>query len=124
MHISNVVPYTQPSLSIGSVGRAVRPRAELRQRACARADADGHRRQVRRLDARALDRRAQPGHQRGGDAGAAEHAGRDGARRRVGADGLLLLVEDVAAQEAGDHVQVPGAHQGELGQLCVIRTLH
>ena len=64
-----------------------------------------------------VDRRAEPRDERSGDAGAAEHAARDGAGGGVGQGGLQGLVADVAAQEAGDHVQVPVPHQGELGKL-------
>ena len=53
----------------------------------------------------AVDRRAEPGDERGGDARAAEHAGRDGTGCGVGQSGLQGLVTDLSAQEAGDHVQ-------------------
>ena len=68
----------------------------------------------------AVDRRAEPGDERGCDARAAEHAGRDGAGGGVGQGGLQGVVADLAAQEAGDHVQVPESRQGELGKLDTI----
>ena len=68
-----------------------------------------------------MDRRAEPGDERGGDTRAAEYAGRDGAGGGVGQGGLQGVVADLAAQEAGDHVQVPESRQGELGKL---KSLH
>ena len=78
-------------------------------------------RPVRGLSGEQVDRRAEPGDERGRDAGAAEHAGRDGAGGGVGQGGLQGMVADVAAQEAGDHVQVPKPRQGELGKLALPR---
>ena len=92
---------------------------QLRRLQGAGKDAGLGGRPVRGLCGVKVDRRAEPGDERSRDAGAAEHAGRDGAGGGVGQGGLQGLVTDLAAQEAGDHVQVPESRQGELGKLGV-----
>ena len=74
-------------------------------------------RSFRGLGGHQVDRRAKPGDQRGCDAGAAKHAGRDGASGGVGQGGLQGMVADVTPQEAGSHVQVPESRQRKLGKL-------